>query len=147
MSTQRFNGQSFHLDLGIAALTAKKFTLDITDNTAAAKRNGRPDGWLRGDVEASGEITVDRDGLRTLTRVAREAGSFQDIPTFDIMSYASAGGDPLMIQAFGCKLKLNKLLDVDKSSTDETEFTIPFDVTSPDFVAIDGVPYIRPEEE
>ena len=63
------------------------------------------------------------------------------------MSSYPAGGDPLMIQAFGCKLKLNKLLDVDKSSTDETEFTIPFDVTSPDFVRIDGVPYVSPYEE
>ena len=43
-------------------------------------------------------------------------------------------------------MKLNKLLDVDTSSTDETEFELPFDVTAPEFVEIDGVPYCAKKE-
>ncbi len=143
MSKIRFNGMSFTLDLGVTALTVQKFTLDITDNTKVAKRNGRPDGYLPGDVEASGTITVDRDGLRALATVAKSAGSWQGMPTFDISSYAStADGDSLKVEVFGCKVKLNKVLDIDKSSVDETVFELPFDVTSPDFVNIDDVPYL-----
>lgn len=143
---QRFNGLSFDIDTGEMALTAKKFTLEITDNSAVAKRKGRPDGYVVGDVEASGEIVVDRDGLKTVTAAARNAGSFQALKPFDIMGYAKVGDDELKIEAFGCRLKVSALLDIDTSSSDETEFTIPYDVTSSDFVKIDGVPYCAAEE-
>ena len=148
MTVKRFNGMSFTLDLGVAALKVQKFTLDITDNSTTAKRNGRPNGRLRGDVEASGTITVDRDGLRAFVELAKSAGSWQEMDTFDIVAFASAGDyDELKIEVFGCLVKVNKLLDIDKSSSDETVFELPFDVTSPDFVKIDGVPYVPNEDE
>ncbi len=147
MSKQRFNGLSFDLSTGKMAFKVKKFTLEITDNSAVAKRRGRPDGYLVGDVEASGELTVDRDGLKVLTQAAREAKSFQGLDPFDIVSYARVGSDELKIEAFGCRIKVGSLLDVDTSSADESEFTIPFDVTSPDFVRIDGVPYCKTVSE
>lgn len=143
----RFNGLSFTFDLGDFSVEAKKFTLDITDNTTMAKRKGRPDGVLIGDVEASGTITVDRTGLKAFTDAAGSAGSFQEIPVFDINSHGSAGEDTLKIEVFGCKVKLSKLLDIDTSSTDETEFELPFVVTSPDFIKIDGTPYNRVIQE
>lgn len=142
---QRFNGLSFELDTGDMALHVQKFTLEITDNSAVAKRNGRPDGYLVGDVEASGEITVDRDGLKIITAAAGKAGSFQALEPFDLIAIAAVGDDEMKIEAYGCRLKVSSLLDVDKSSADETTFTIPFDVTSPDFIKIDGVPYVKPQ--
>lgn len=137
---QRYNGIGFTFDLGKFQVSAKKFTLDITDNTAAVKRNGRPDGWVQGDVEASGTLTVDRAGLKTFVD---SADSFQEIELFDINSYAEAGDDNLKIEAFGCKAKIGKLMDIDTNSADETEFEIPYVVTSPDFVKIDGKPYFK----
>jgi len=137
---QRFNGIGFSFDLGSFQVSAKKFTLDITDNTVAVKRKGRPDGWVQGDVEASGTITVDRAGLKAFVD---SADSFQEIEPFDINSYAEAGDDNVKIEAFGCKPKIGKLLDIDTNSSDETEFEIPFVVTSPDFVKIDGKPYFK----
>lgn len=142
MSAQRFNGLSFDFDLGDFKVHAKKFTLDITDNSTAAKRNGRPDGFLIGDVEASGTITVDRTGLSAFLKAAGSAGSFQSLQPFDISSTAQAGSDTFKVKVYGCKVKINKLLDVDTGSTDETEFELPFDVTDPNFVEIDGVPYL-----
>ena len=91
-TTQRFNGLSFTFDLGDFKVKAKKFTLDITDNSGAAKRNGRPDGFLLGDVSASGTITVDRIGLRAFVEAGKSAGAIQEIPPFDINSYAEAAG-------------------------------------------------------
>jgi len=146
-SVQRFNGLSFDFDLGEFAVQAKKFTLDITDNSKAATRNGRPDGYLIGDVSGSGTITVDRVGLKMVTDAAKSAGSFQDLPPCDINSYAKAGDNEFKVEAFGCKLKISKLLDVDKGNSEETQFELPYDITSPDFVRIDGVPYAKPATE
>ena len=145
--TQRFNGLSFDIDLGEFSIHVKKFTLDITDNSAAAKRNGRPDGWLKGDVEASGKITVDRAGLKAFTNSAKSAKSFQDLDTFDIQSYAKLADDEFKVNVYGCKVKLASLLNIDKGSTDETEFELDYVVTSPKFVEIDGVPYVNQESE
>lgn len=142
MTKQRYNGLSFDVDTGEMAFQAKKFSLEITDNSAVAKRRGRPDGYVIGDVEASGEIVVDRDALKVITAAAKSAGSFQALKPFDMMAFAKVADDELKVEAFGCRLKVSSLVDVDKSSADETEFTIPFDVTSPDFVKIDGVPYL-----
>lgn len=144
---QRFNGLSFDIDTGDMALHVKKFSLEITDNSAVAKRNGRPDGFVLGDVEASGEIVVDRDGLKIITKAAEKAGSFQALKPFDMIAIAAVGDDEMRVEAYGCRLKVSSLLDIDKSSADETEITIPFDVTSPDFIKIDGVPYVKPQDE
>lgn len=147
MTMKRFNGISFSFTIGDFKIQAKKFTLDITDNSTFAKRNGRPDGRLQGDVEAGGVITVDRIGLRAVKDAASSAGAFQELEPFDIEAFATAGSDQLKINAFGCKIKINKLLDIDANSADEVEFELPFDVTSPDFVKIDGVPYIKALED
>lgn len=140
----RFNGLSFDIDLGEFGIKVKKFTLDIEDGSATAKRDGRPDGELRGAVSGSGEIVVYRSGLKAFTEMARKAGSFQELPTFDINSFAKAGDDEMKVEVFGCKIKISKLLDIDKDSSDETEFTLPYEVTGRDFVKIDGVPYAAP---
>lgn len=146
MSIQRINGLSFDFDLGGKGIHSEKMSLDITDNSAVVKRNGRPDGYVNGAVEASGEIEVDATGLKSITDAAQSAGSFQSLEPFDIVTYAKVGSDEVKVEAFGCKLKVSKLLDIDKSSSDPSKFTIPFDVTSPDFVKINGVPYIKPLE-
>ena len=64
-----------------------------------------------------------------------------------MIAIAAVGDDEMRVEAYGCRLKVSSLLDIDKSSADETEFTIPFDVTSPDFIKIDGVPYVKPQDE
>lgn len=146
MSKQRINGKSFDFSLGDLAVHANKFTLDITDNTAVAKTRGVPDGYTAGDVEASGEIEVDRANLKLITEAARKAGSFRSLEPFDVTGYAQAGDDELKVEAFGCKLTISSLLDVDPSSADKSVFKLPFMVTSPDFVRIDGVSYLAADE-
>ncbi|MGE4301992.1 MAG: phage protein [Victivallaceae bacterium] len=147
MSTQRFNGMSFDLDLGVTALKVLKFKIEVTDNTTATYRDGRPDGYLEGNVSASGTITVDATGLRVLTEQAKSAGSWQKLPVFDINSYAKVAEEEVKVEAFGCKLKIGSLLDIDKTKVDESTFELPFDVTSRDFININGVPYLEPITE
>ncbi len=140
---QRINGMSFDFALGGTDIHADKFSIDITDNTAVAKKDGRPDGWVQGDVEASGEMTLDRTEFKLIVEAAKKAGSFQMMETFDINAFAQAGDDEFKVEAFGCKIIMSKLLDVDKTSTDKSQFTVPFKITSPDFINIDGVPYLE----
>lgn len=140
---QKLNGQAFDFDVGGMAIHADKFTAEITDNTAAAKKDGRPDGWLLGDVDGKGEITVDHVEFKKLNEAAKKAGSWQQMDVFDIVSHATIGKEEFKVELFGCKLTLSSLLDVDKGSTDKTPFVIPFIITSPDFVNIDGVPYAK----
>ncbi|ALS32767.1 hypothetical protein PTRA_a1574 [Pseudoalteromonas translucida KMM 520] len=66
--------------------------------------------------------------------------------TFDIMFYAKTSQDEMKVEAFGCRIKLSDILDIDKKGGSASLFKIPFDVTSPDFVNINGVPYLRPDE-
>ena len=142
-SNMRMNGHAFALTLGTIDLKADKWALSVTDNGAVATKNGLPDGWLPGDVAANGEVTMDRTEFKKISAEAKKAGSWQKLPTFNLVSYAKVGNDECKIEAFGCKFKLESLLDIDKSSTDKTTVTLKYDVTSPDFVKIDSVPYIE----
>lgn len=63
-----------------------------------------------------------------------------------MVAYANTGDEEQKVEIFGVKIKLNKILDADKSSVDQTMYELPFEVTSSDFVRIDGVPYIKPKE-
>ena len=102
-----------------------------------------------GEVGASGEIEVDAANLKILLpRPRRNAGSFRGLPEFDILFYGSTGRrrEESKIEAFGCKLKVSKLADLDPKGGEKVKFTIPYVVTSPDFVRINGVPYLTSEE-
>lgn len=142
-NNQRINGQSFDISLGGTAIHVETFSLDVTDNTAVAKKDGKPDGWVQGDVEASGEISIDAVEFKAIAAAAQKAGSFQKMETFDINAYAKAGEDEFKVEVFGCKLIVSKVLDIDKSSSDKSKFTVPFKVTSPDFININGTPYLE----
>ena len=50
------------------------------------------------------------------------------------------------MEAFGCKLKVSSLLDIDPKGGSKTTHKVPFDVTSPDFIRINGVPYLDASE-
>ncbi|EGS9596369.1 DUF2597 family protein, partial [Salmonella enterica] len=121
-------------------------TLDITDNTKAIQERGVPNGWVRGDVEASGEIEVDTVNFQLLGEAAREAGSWRDIEEADFLFFAQAAKTELKIEAFGCKLLISNLMNVDSKGGDSLSHKIKFLVTSPDFVHIDGTPVLSTQD-
>ena len=121
-------------------------TLNITDNSAVSQTSGVPDGYVDGDVSASGEISVNASNFKLISNAAKKAGSWRGMKTFDILFYAKTAKDEMKVEAFGCRIKLSDILDIDKKGGSASMFKIPFDVTDPDFVNINGVPYLRPEE-
>ncbi|EFR3507425.1 DUF2597 family protein [Salmonella enterica] len=146
MSGERISGMSFDVSFNGRIVHVKTATLDITDNTKAIQERGVPNGWVRGDVEASGEIEVDTVNFQLLEEAAREAGSWRDIEEADFLFFAQAAKSELKIEAFGCKLVISNLLNLDTKGGDAISHKIKFMVTSPDFVKIDGIPVLSPRD-
>jgi hypothetical protein len=142
----RLSGMNFNVNLGDIMLQVDTASLSITDNSGVSQTGGVPDGHVDGDVSASGELVVNASNFKLLSNVAKAAGSWRGMKTFDVMFYAKTSKDEMKVEAFGCRIKLSDILDVDKKGGQASTFKIPFDVTDPDFVHIDGVPYLRPDE-
>ncbi|MGY2799871.1 hypothetical protein ACVWV0_004047 [Ewingella americana] len=143
---KRISGQSTDVRIDGDLIHIEKVNLDITDNTAAAQTQGVPDGYVSGDVAAEGEIEITTKVLQQLTGIARRAGSWRGIEPVDLLFYAKAGGEEMKFEAFGCKLVLSNLLDNDPKGGSVLTHKIKYFVTSPDFVHINGVPYLESKD-
>ena len=142
----RIGGKNFDVNLGDLQVHVENITLDITDNTAVAKSRGVPDGHVDGDVSAAGEMEFDTNNFNLLIEAARAVGSFRKLEPFDTVFFAKAGDEELRVEAFGCKLRVSSLLSVDPKGGETSKHKVPFDVTSPDFIRINGVPYLDASE-
>ena len=144
--SMRLSGKNMHFTLGDMKLKAQKITLSITDNSATNKTNGVPDGYVDGDVEASGEMELTTAQFNLLSKAAQKAGAWRALPDFDAMFYGKIDKDELKVEAFGNRIKLSDLLDIDGNGGSALVHKVPFEVTSPKFVRINGIPYLRPDE-
>lgn len=144
--TRRFGGMDFDISLGTTQLHVESATLDVTDNTAVALTRGIPDGFVDGEVSAEGELVLDEKNFAKLGAEARAAGSWRGMPVFDILFYAETAEGKSRVQAFGCKLKLSSLFSADPKGGEKSTKTVPFIVTSPDFVWLDGLPYLSAKD-
>ena len=142
----RLSGMNFNVNMGDELIQVETATLSITDNSATVQTAGVPDGYVDGDVMASGEIVVKASVFKQISNIAKSAGAWRAIKPFDMSFYGKTNQDELKVEAFGCQIKLSDILDIDKKGGQASTFKIPFEVTSPDFVHIDGVPYLRKEE-
>ncbi|MBT1120744.1 DUF2597 family protein [Stutzerimonas nitrititolerans] len=142
----RIGGKNFDVNLGDLLVHVETCTLDITDNTAVAQDKGVPNGHVDGDVAASGEMEFDTANFNLLIEAARTSGSFRQLEPFDSVFFAKAGEEELRVEAFGCKLKVSSLLNIDPKGGEKSKHKVPFDVTSPDFIRINGVPYLAAAE-
>lgn len=142
----RIGGKNFDVNLGDLLVHVESCTLDITDNTAVAQDKGVPNGHVDGDVSASGEMEFDTANFNLLIEAAKRAGSFRQLDPFDSVFFAKAGEEELRVEAFGCKLKVSSLLNIDPKGGEKSKHKVPFDVTSPDFIRINGVPYLAAAE-
>ncbi|WP_029559269.1 phage protein [Vibrio parahaemolyticus] len=144
--SMRISGKNMHFSLGDYKLKASKVTLSITDNSAVNKTNGVPDGYVDGDVEASGEMELTTQQFNQLGKAAKKAGSWRGLPAFDGLFYGKIDKDELKVEAFGCRIKISDLLDIDTNGGSALLHKLPFDVTSSDLVHINGTPYLREDE-
>lgn len=143
--SKRISGMSFDFFMGGELVHAEKISLSITDNTAATQTAGVPDGWVAGDVSAEGELELSLKAFAILKRKAQEAGSWRGIEPQDFMFYAKAGDEEAKVEAFGCKMNMSDILDIDPKGGALATRKIPFKVTDPRFINIDGIPYLESE--
>ena len=148
MSRQRIGAKDFDITIGDLSLTVSQATLAITDNIEVAKDKGVPNGWVAGDVGAEGDMDLDALGVSILSEAAASAGSWRELPEFDMLFFAkAASGEEMKVEAFGCKLKVESLLSINANEGASKHTTkVKFLVTSPDFVHINGVPYLGTSE-
>lgn len=142
----RLSGMNMRFQIGDLKIKAAKFTLDITDNSATVYTNGIPDGHVDGSVEASGEMELSVSTFNLLMKLAKQKGAFRNLGTFDAMGFGKVGKEELKVEFFGVHMKLANVLDVDSAGGSALVMKVPFEVTSPDFIRINGVPYLRNDE-
>lgn len=141
----RLTGQHFDVMLGDLLVNVEEATLDIEDSSGENQTNGVPDGWLLGAVKAGGELKLTSREFKKVTEIARSAGSFREIPPFDLGFSADSGDEQQSIEAFGCKLVITSLLGIKGEGGEKNIHTLPYRVTNKQFVKVDGVPYLENE--
>ena len=144
--TRRISGQSFDTTLMGTMVHIEKASLSITDNSAVAQTRGVPDGYVDGDVSAELEFELDTKNLKLLADAAKRAGSWRGMEPDDVLFYADTGSDQMKVEAFGVKLLVSDLLDVDPKGGSKSVHKVKGFVTSPDFVHLNGVPYLSKDD-
>lgn len=143
--TKRISGMSFDVYLDSDLVHVETCNLTITDNTAAATTHGVPDGYVDGDVSAEGEMELATKAIAVIKARAQQNGSWRGIPPLDLLFYAKAGDEEVKVEAFGCKLNLSDLLNIDPKGGAVATRKFKFVVTDPRFINIDGIPYLEAE--
>lgn len=145
--SQRISGKDFYVFIAGRMIHVESASLSIEDGSTVAMSHGIPNGRVDGETKAQGELEVDTAAMMILTEIAAEAGSWKGIQPFDILFVASTacsgGFEGMSIEAFGCALKINELLSIDPKGGEKSKYKLTFDVTDPDFVKINGIPYLR----
>jgi hypothetical protein len=136
------SGQDFDVMLGDVLVHVENLSASITDNRKAVQTRGIPDGYVNGDVACSGDLEIDSVNMALLNEVARAAGSFRDLPPFDIVCIGKNIDHQQKIELFGCLFKISDLFNLDGKGGEKNKHKLQFEVTSPDFVRMDGVPYL-----
>lgn len=121
-------------------------TLKITDNRKPIMRKGVPVGHVDGSCSAEGTLKVDHENFLLIQEKAASAGSWKGIEPFDINFLAEVDAGQKNIDCHDCLIKPEDLLNA-KAEGGESDFvTLKFEVTGKDFVHINGVPYLDPNE-
>lgn len=138
----RLSGIGVDVTIGDHQVQFEQVTISIEDNSKAVTTKGRPNGHVNGKVTSSGEVTVDTANLNVMLDVARAAGSWKQMPPFDIVMNSETDEDKLNVEAFECLIKIADLLDAEGDGEEKLNHKLPFEVTGKDFVRINGVPYL-----
>jgi len=139
---QHISGQDFDVMVGDLLVHVEAMSASITDNRKSVQSGGVPNGYVNGDVSCSGELELDTKNFNLIMESAKAAGSFRELEPFDITAIAKTTGSEQKQELYGCLLTISDLLNIDPKGGEKTKHKLPFEVTSPDFVRINGVPYL-----
>lgn len=143
---QRIGGKDFHILFMGVMIKVVSASISIDDGREVATTNGVPNGFVDGPVSGSGELELDQQNFDLMVAGAKRAGSWKGIDPFDVMFFAATNSNRRKVEAFDCLPKISDLLNIDSKGGEKSTTKVPFDVTGPDFIRIDGVPYLTLEE-
>jgi len=139
---KHLSAQNFDIMVGDLIVHVETMSAAISDNRQPVFTRGIPDGYVDGDVSCTGDIELDATNFNLLIEVARGHGSFRAMPTFEIIYVGTTITDKQRIELFGCLLNISDLLNNDAKGGEKSKHKLTFAVTSPDFVRVNGVPYL-----
>jgi len=139
---QHISGQDFDVMVGDLLVRIESLSANITDNRKTTSTGGVPDGWVNGDVSAAGDLELDSKNFNLIIAAAKSAGSFRELEPFDIVLSAAVTGQSQKVELYGCLLNVSDLINIDPKGSEKQKHKIAFEVTSADFVRINGVPYL-----
>lgn len=143
---KEFSGRDFDTFFGDFLVNVDEASITLEGGKVHTKKKGRPNGYTEGPVSASGSIQVNTTNFLIIHKAAEKAGSFMDIEPIDIVMNSEIGNKAFKVEAFGCVLNITDLLSIDPNASDEINHTIEFEVAGPEFIRINGTPYLRDSE-
>lgn len=146
MTRKVLGGKDFDCFMGNSMVHVVEASVKITDGRKPKMVRGIPKGWIDGPVEAEVTLKLDHENFLLLQAQAQQAGSWKGIEPFDVAFTASVAAGDLNVEAFGCMPQLEELLNIKAEGGEENTFSIKCPITSPDFVHINGVPYLTADE-
>lgn len=146
MSNKHLSAVDFDIMVGNILIHVEDMSAAISDNRQAVFTRGIPNGYVDGDVSCTGEIELDTKNFNLFIDVARNAGSFRDMPVFDIIYSGRNVSERHKQELFGCLINISDLLNNDAKGGEKSKHKLTFAVTSPDFVRINGVPYLAAKD-
>ncbi|WP_038180984.1 phage protein [Vibrio rhizosphaerae] len=138
----RFSGRSFDTTLFGVYVHVKSATATINDESAVAFTRGVTDGYTDGKVSCDVELEMDLKQFQKIHGAAKKAGSYRDMELQELQFYAHNSEGEDKIELYGVKFVLSDLLNIDSESADKSTRKLKGFVTSPNFVRINGVPYL-----
>ncbi len=138
----RLGGRDFDVMIGDIMVHVESMSATIDDGKSVSKTKGAPNGKVRGEVGCSGEFELDTQNFNLLNEAAKKSGSYEEMDDFDIIVHGELDDESLKVEMFGCSLRISDLINLDSKGGEKKKHKIAFDVTSPDFVRINGVPYL-----
>ena len=140
---QRISGREIDARLSNGQrLLFESISLNTSSGIKAVKDQGYPAGWVYGEISGSGEIEISTEDMLVLNEQADLAGSWEELQEMDLTFFAKAGSLELNIEVFGVKVDFPGF-DFNGKGGDKLTHKIPFEITSEDFVKINGVRLAR----
>jgi len=139
-------GKDFDVFIGSSMVHVIVAQVKITDGRKPKTVRGVPKGYIDGPVSAEVTLKLDHENWLIVQSQAEKAGSWKGIEPFDVAFNAEVSAGKKNIEAFGCLPQLEDLLDLKAEGGDEDVTSIKCPVTSPDFIKINGVPYLTADE-
>ena len=146
MSKKSLGGKDFDTMIGDKMVHVIEANVKITDGRKVKYTRGVPTGFIDGPVEAEVTLKFDHENFLLVEGQAKAAGSWKGIEPFDVSFMAEVSAGTKNVEAFGVLPQLDEVLGFKAEGGEEDTTSIKGIVTSPDFIKINGIPYLTKDE-